>query len=116
MRKSALKGIEASEGETIELKVRRIVSNKEPIKDGAPPIYTERKHGVIAAHNIRTDRWEIATDAMDAVSRSIQAKRDNKYTTTEEKIAAAMDGDTNNSLGQGGDGVAEPIHGDKGAE
>ena len=32
--------IDASKGETIEAKVRRITDNKEPIADSAPPIYT----------------------------------------------------------------------------
>jgi len=66
------------EGEPIEHKIERIVSNKEPIKDGAPEIFTERKEGVKSAYNIRTDRWEVATEAMDKVSGSIQAKRDSK--------------------------------------
>ena len=30
------------EGETIEMKVRRITESKEPITDGAPVIYTDR--------------------------------------------------------------------------
>jgi len=76
--KSRLTSIEKLEGEPIELKIERIVSNKEPISDGAPSIFTERKEGVVAAYNIRTDRWEIAADGMDVVSKSIQAKRDNK--------------------------------------
>lgn len=71
-------GEETVEGETIEVKMDRITTNKEPIKDGAPRIYTERKDGVIAAYNIRTDRFEIAADAMDKVQASIQAKRDEK--------------------------------------
>ena len=66
------------EGEPIEHKIERIVSNKEPIKDWAPEIFTERKEGVKSAYNIRTDRWEVATEAMDKVSGSIQAKRDSK--------------------------------------
>lgn len=76
--KSSLTSVEKLEGEPIELKIERIVSNKEPISDGAPSIFTERKEGVVAAYNIRTDRWEIAADGMDVVSKSIQAKRDNK--------------------------------------
>lgn len=76
--RSSLTSIETVEGETIEQKVERIVQNKEPIKDGAPEIYTERKEGVIQAYNIRADRWEIATDAMDKVQASIQAKREDK--------------------------------------
>ena len=74
--KSKLKGVETLEGEPIEWKVERIVNNKEPITDGAPQVYTERKNGVDPAHNIRTDRWEIAADSMDYVSKSIQAKRE----------------------------------------
>ena len=33
---------------------------------------------MVSAYNIRTDRWEIASEAMDKVSASIQAKRDGK--------------------------------------
>lgn len=72
-----LKINESLEGETIEQKIERIVQNKEAIKDGAPLIYTERKDGVKAGHNIRTDRFEVAVEAMDYVTRSTLAKRDN---------------------------------------
>ena len=58
-------------GKPIEWKIERIVSNKEPISDGAPEIFTERKEGVKSAYNIRTDRWEIATEAMSKVEGSI---------------------------------------------
>ena len=53
------------EGETIELKVARLLENNEPIDDGAPVIYTDRKDGVDPAYNIRTDRFEIAAEMMD---------------------------------------------------
>jgi len=76
--KSSLKSVETVEGEPIEHKIERIVSNKEPISDGAPEIFTERKEGVKSAYNIRTDRWEIASEAMSKVEGSIQAKRDAK--------------------------------------
>jgi hypothetical protein len=76
-RKTVLTGIEKLEGEPIEHKIERIVSNKEPIKDGAPEIFTARDEGVLSAYNIRTDRWEIACDAMSVVEKSITAKRDN---------------------------------------
>ena len=33
-------------GENIEVKVRRITENNEPISDGAPITYTEKKDGV----------------------------------------------------------------------
>ena len=83
--KSQIKSVETVEGEPIELKIERIVSNKEPISDGAPAIYTERKEGVKAAYNIRTDRWEIAAEAMDVVSKTTQARRDHKAKLKEEK-------------------------------
>jgi CRISPR/Cas system-associated protein Cas7 (RAMP superfamily) len=72
------------EGETIETKVRRIVNNKEPISDGAPLVYTERKEGVKAEYNIKTDRFEVAIDAMDKVAKAQAAKRDGKPTLAEE--------------------------------
>lgn len=62
------------EGETIEAKVRRVVENKEPITDGAPIVYTEKKEGVLPQFNIRTDKWEIALEAMDKVQASRIAK------------------------------------------
>lgn len=62
-------------GETIEHKVERIISNKEPIKDGAPLIYTERKNGVMAAYDIRTDKFDIAIGATDAIAKDNAAKR-----------------------------------------
>ena len=45
LHKTAMKPIETYEGEFIEEKVARVVENKEPIEDGAPIIYTERKDG-----------------------------------------------------------------------
>lgn len=53
------------EGESIEKKVRRILNNKEPIKDGAPIIYTERKDGVHPETDPRTDRFELAIEARE---------------------------------------------------
>jgi hypothetical protein len=66
------------EGETIEQKIERVTTNKEPIKDGAPLIYTERKDGVQAGYNIKTDRFEIAVEAMDKVTKSNLAQREHK--------------------------------------
>lgn len=82
------------EGETIEQKIERIVNNKEPITDGAPPIYTERKDGVIPAYNVRTDRFELAVEAMDIVDKGNKARREAKVVPFEK-----------------GDGKAEPTQG-----
>ena len=72
--KSKFDNLSTIEGESIETKVERITVNKEPIKDGAPIIFTERKDGIIPAYNIRTDRWDIAMQAMDKVNKSKLAK------------------------------------------
>ena len=62
------------EGETIELKITRLLENKEPIDDGSPTIYTKRSDGVDPAYNIRTDGFEIAAEIMDKVNRDKIAK------------------------------------------
>lgn len=83
--KTSLNVNEAYEGEPIEEKIKRILNNKEPISDGAPLIYTERKDGVLPAHDIRTDRFEVAIDAMDKVQKTHQAKREERHKPKEEK-------------------------------
>lgn len=87
-------------GESIENKVRRITENNEPITDGAPIIYTNREDGVLPAYNIRTDRWEVAQAAMDAVNQANLAKSKN-YGQIEKQEQNALDskevGDTSSS-------------------
>lgn len=68
--RSSLTGIEKVQGERLEAKIKRLVTSGEPISDGAPEIFTERKDGVKPEYNIRTDRWEIAADAMHLVHTS----------------------------------------------
>ena len=81
---------EFQEGESIENKVRRITENNEPITDGAPIIYTNRDDGVLPAYNIRTDRWDIAQEAMEAVNQANLAKSKN-YGKIEQKEQNALD-------------------------
>lgn len=69
---------QSQQGETIENKIERVTTNKEPISDGAPLVYTDRKDGVMPGYNIRTDRFEVAIDAMDIVSKSVEAKREER--------------------------------------
>lgn len=67
-RKSKLQSVETYEGESIEEKVKRILDTGEPIKDGAPLIFTDKKDGVLPEYDIRTDRFMVAIDAMDKVN------------------------------------------------
>lgn len=91
-------------GETLEQKIERIVNNKEPIKDGAPILYTERKQGVLASTNIRTDRFEIAVEAMDKVNKSYKARRE------ERAKAGQKEPDKQPETGDSG---AKPIQGEQ---
>ena len=84
-------------GETIEAKVRRITENNEPITDGAPIIYTNRDDGVLPAYNIRTDRWEIAQAAMEAVNQANLAKSKNYGKIDKEDKKALDSQDMSNS-------------------
>lgn len=54
---------DAAEGETIEQKIERLQETNDGIEDGAPLIYTEKAEGVIAAYDIRSDKWDIAMEA-----------------------------------------------------
>lgn len=70
------------EGETIEVKMQRIMTANEPITDGAEMVYTERKDGVNPACDPRTDKFVIAVDSMEKVHQTkqglIQKKIDDK--------------------------------------
>ena len=65
-------------GETIETKVERLVNNKEQIDSGKPLIYTEKRAGVAPSYDIRTDRFEIAVEAMDKITASNIARSENQ--------------------------------------
>lgn len=93
---------ESLEGETIETKIQRVVENKEPIKDGAPILHTERKDGVISAYNIRTDRFEVACEAMDIVARTEVGRRMERI--KEREVIKLNPGDGKPEPTQGTDG------------
>lgn len=83
--KTLLRGNEVTEGESIEVKVRRILKTKEPINDSSPEIFTARSEGVLPGFNIRTDRFELAADAMDKIAASELARRENMFKPKEDK-------------------------------
>lgn len=55
-----------------EVKLRKIINGESNnMEDGVfPTIYTEKKDGVQPEFDIRTDRFEVAIDAMDKINQS----------------------------------------------
>lgn len=90
--KTSIELNDSVEGETIEQKVMRITENNEPIEDGAPIIFTDRKDGVLPAYDVRTDRFEIAIEGMDYVAKSNFARRKD-YLTSRDDDNAGKDGE-----------------------
>lgn len=60
------------QAEPREVKLRKIISGEaNNMEDGVfPTIYTEKKDGVQPEFDIRTDRFEVAIDAMDKINQS----------------------------------------------
>lgn len=76
----------SSEGESMEAKVRRILKNKEPIKDASPLVFTERKEGVKPEHDIRADKFDAAVELGQQIS--------NRHTNRREERIAENTWDT----------------------
>lgn len=60
------------QAEPREVKLRKIISGESSsMEDGVfPTIYTEKRDGVLPEYDIRTDRFEVAIDAMDKINQS----------------------------------------------
>lgn len=72
--KSSISLNEEREGEPLEIKVTRMLNNGENLTETSIEIFTPYEVGVLAGHDIRTDKWEHAIDAMDKVSKTRLAK------------------------------------------
>lgn len=61
------------QAEPREVKLRKIINGEaNNMEDGVfPTIYTEKKDGVQPEFDIRTDRFEVAIDALDKINQSI---------------------------------------------
>lgn len=62
----------AYQAEPREVKLRKIINGESnDMEDGVfPTIYTEKKDGVQPEFDIRTDRFEVAIDAIDKINQS----------------------------------------------
>lgn len=56
------------EGKSLEERMRLITQTKEPIKCVTTRIYQEKNEGVAPECDIRTDRFDIAVEAMNKVA------------------------------------------------
>lgn len=84
------------EAEGLETKLRKILESKEPIEEVSPTIYTDKKNGVMKEYDIRTDRFDIAMDAMGKI-------RDAELAQIAKKEAAAAttaEAETETNVGQ----------------
>lgn len=94
------------QGETLETKLKRVTKSGEPITDGAPIVYTERKDGVKPEYDIRADKWELAMDAMDVASKTEIAKRNAGIEEREKAKLTPIKGGLEENTGQTGEGKA----------
>lgn len=72
--KPTLKVDATYEAEGLEVKLRRITETNEPLAGDIPIAYTKKTDGVLPAYDIRTDRFEIAREAMSKIQESEVAK------------------------------------------
>lgn len=85
MRTIGIIGIELYEAESIEKKMQKATTEKTPIENASPNIYTERKEGVKPEYNPRTDRFDVAIEAMDKVAKSYRGKRADRIKAREKE-------------------------------
>ena len=80
------------EAESLEQKIHKALRGNEPINDSVQIIYTNRKDGVQPGYNIRTDRFEVAIEASDRITKGKLAKREEIHKTGEQKISTESQG------------------------
>lgn len=89
------------QAEPREVKLRKIINGEaNNMEDGVfPTIYTEKKDGVQPEFDIRTDRFEVALDAMDKINQSAasQIAKSSGETDAVKNIGTAEKTDPDNS-------------------
>lgn len=90
-----LKGRERNEGMCLEEELEIAQNNGViPEKNMSSVFYTQRKDGVLSSTDIRTDKWELAQNAMshankkfkEKIEENIKNKQQEKETNQEQKI------------------------------
>lgn len=85
MKTIGIKGVQLYEAESIEVQMMKATTEKIPIENASPSIFTERKDGVVPQYNPRTDRFDLAIEAMDKVAKSYRGKRADRIKQSEAK-------------------------------
>lgn len=85
---SQITRIPTEQGESIEEMVRRCVATNEPIDAIAPMVYTLESNGVMPEFNIRTDKNDLALDAVDKYQKSEIARQKLNSAKKEEEVSA----------------------------
>lgn len=78
--------VETIEGEILEKKIQRIMDEKSPIDDSAPIVYTEKKNGINPAHDVRTDRFDLALEAMDIETKKRIAANEENFNDVPDQL------------------------------
>ncbi len=91
--KSDIKRVPTEIGESIEEMIRRCTESNEPIEATAPMIYTDKDDGVLPQYDIRTDRFDIALDAVDKynASKAAESKETPKEVSETTKAPSSND-------------------------
>lgn len=84
LRTGQLKINDTYEGESIEQQIAKRMEGGDIDIGGKQQVYTERKDGVLPITNIRSDRFDMAMMAIDAVERTRISKRDAMNDTREK--------------------------------
>lgn len=88
------------DGQTIETQIARAMSVNEPIDNSSPLQFTKRADGVLPDFDIRSDKWQIAQNAMTAVADKIRQNRTKKLqelTKPTENVPAPQNAPTPSS-------------------
>lgn len=97
---SGLSGVQLYQAKSIEREMEEIITQKKPIENAAPLMYTEKKDGVIEDFDIRTDKWEAMQRAATYVN---EQKREYRKAEMEGRI---QDGKVINPAEGGAEGEA----------
>lgn len=77
--KTEIRGLKgAPNAQSLEQKIAALIATNSPIEAISPMIYEERGAGVNPGHNIRTDRMEVALDAVDKITKTQIAIREER--------------------------------------